>query len=88
MFSSNLTTMDSFQPAGFLSDSVITALLVRPICSEANGYLVLSQGTYEVMGVQGAKPPCRGLGCPQIFLFPKMLVDSALCIREVCSWWK
>ena len=34
-----LTPMDSFQPAGFLSDSVITALLVRPICSEANGYL-------------------------------------------------
>jgi len=30
------------------------------------------------MGVQGAKPPCRGLGCPQIFLFPKMLVDYAL----------
>ena len=31
--------MDSFQATGFLSDSVITALLVRPICSEANGYL-------------------------------------------------
>jgi len=39
------------------------------------------------MGVQGAKPPCRGLGnavwgtvCrgTQIFLFPKMLVDYAL----------
>ncbi len=37
------------------------------------------------MGVQGAKPPCRGtlfgeqvMGCPQIFLFPKMLVEYAL----------
>src|SRR2546421_10624944 len=27
--------MDSFQQAGFLSDRVITGLLVRPICSEA-----------------------------------------------------
>src|SRR6266849_3389211 len=30
------------------------------------------------MEVQGAKPPCRGLGCPQMFLFPKMLDDYAL----------
>jgi hypothetical protein len=30
------------------------------------------------MGVQGAKPPCRGLGCPQIFFFPKRLGDYAL----------
>ena len=34
------------------------------------------------MGVQGAKPPYRGLGSPQIFLFPKMLVDYAL---EKCA---
>ncbi len=30
------------------------------------------------MEVQGAKPPCRGLGWPQMFLFPKMLGDYAI----------
>ena len=30
-----------------------------------------SQETCEEMGVQGAKPPWRGLGCPQAFPFPE-----------------
>src|SRR5438874_10460318 len=34
------------------------------------------------MGVQGAKPPAGVWGRPQFFLFPKMLVDYALGMKE------
>ena len=48
------------------------------------GYWLTSAKSRNLIrnGSAGGEASCRGLGCPQNFLFPKMLVDYALATSD------